>query len=171
LNANAGPFQGLGRDAARAAVVDRLKAEGFLEKIVPYGHSVGHCDRCDTPIEPLLSTQWFVRMEPLARAALQAVKDGRIQFVPDRWTKLYYDWLENIRDWCISRQLWWGHRIPVWYGPDGHEFVARSEEDAVAAAHAHYGKAVELRQDEDVLDTWFSSWLWPFSVMGWPDGT
>ncbi len=171
LNANAGPFQGLGRDAARKAVVDRLEAEGFLEKIVPYGHAVGHCDRCDTPVEPLLSTQWFVRMEPLAREALEAVKDGRIQFVPERWTKLYNDWLENIRDWCISRQLWWGHRIPVWYGPDGREFVARSEEEAVAAARTHYGKAVELRQDEDVLDTWFSSWLWPFSVMGWPEET
>ncbi len=171
LNENAGPFKGLGRDAARKSVVDQLKAEGLLEKIVPYGHSVGHCERCDAPVEPLLSTQWFVRMEPLAREALQAVRDGRIHFVPERWTKLYVDWLENIRDWCISRQLWWGHRIPVWYGPDGHEFVARSEEAAAAAARAHYGKKTELRQDEDVLDTWFSSWLWPFSVMGWPEQT
>ncbi len=171
LNTHAGPFAGLGRDAARKAVVDRLKAEGFLEKIVPYGHSVGHCDRCDTPVEPLLSTQWFVRMKPLAEEALKAVRDGRIQFVPDRWTKLYNDWLENIRDWCISRQLWWGHRIPVWYGPDGREFVARSEDEAAAAARAHYGAVVPLRQDEDVLDTWFSSWLWPFSVMGWPEET
>jgi valyl-tRNA synthetase len=171
LNANAGPFQGLARDAARKAVVERLKADGCLEKVVPYGHSVGHCDRCDTPVEPLLSTQWFVRMEPLAREAIQAVKDGRIRFVPDRWTKLYFDWLENIRDWCISRQLWWGHRIPVWYGPDGHEFVARSESEAIAAARAHYSKDMDLRQDEDVLDTWFSSWLWPFSVMGWPEET
>jgi len=171
LNAKAGPFQGLARDAARKAVVERLKADGCLEKVVPYSHSVGHCDRCDTPVEPLLSTQWFVRMEPLAREAIEAVKDGRIRFVPDRWTKLYFDWLENIRDWCISRQLWWGHRIPVWYGPDGHEFVARSESEALAAARAHYGKDEDLRQDEDVLDTWFSSWLWPFSVMGWPEET
>jgi valyl-tRNA synthetase len=171
LNANAGPFQGLGRDAARNAVVERLKADGCLEKVVPYGHSVGHCDRCDTPVEPLLSTQWFVRMEPLAREAMQAVTDGRIRFVPDRWTKVYFDWLENIHDWCISRQLWWGHRIPVWYGPDEHEFVACSEEEAFVAARAHYGKNVDLRQDEDVLDTWFSSWLWPFSVMGWPEET
>jgi valyl-tRNA synthetase len=171
LNANTGSFQGMARDAARKAVVERLRADGCLEKVVPYGHSVGHCDRCDTPIEPLLSTQWFVRMEPLAREALEAVSDGRIQFVPDRWTKLYNDWLENIRDWCISRQLWWGHRIPVWYGPDGREFVARSEAEAAAAAATHYGKPVELRQDEDVLDTWFSSWLWPFSVMGWPEKT
>ena len=171
INSNGGPFEGFQRDAARKAVVERLKAEGHLERVEPYRHAVGHCERCDTPVEPLLSTQWFVRMKPLAAEAIEAVKDGRIGFVPERWTKLYFDWLENIRDWCISRQLWWGHRIPVWYGPDGHAFVAHSAEEAAAQAAEHYGKAVELRQDEDVLDTWFSSWLWPFSVMGWPEET
>jgi valyl-tRNA synthetase len=171
LNAAAGPFEGMGRDEARKAVIERLKAEGALEKIEPYRHAVGHCERCDAAVEPLLSTQWFVRMQPLAEKAIAAVKDGRIQFVPDRWTKLYFDWLENIRDWCISRQLWWGHRIPVWYGPDGREFVAETEAEAAARAKKHYGRSVELRQDEDVLDTWFSSWLWPFSVMGWPEKT
>ncbi|MEN6368200.1 MAG: valine--tRNA ligase [Thermotogota bacterium] len=171
LNAAAGPFEGMGRDEARKAVIERLKAEDALEKIEPYRHAVGHCERCDALVEPLLSTQWFVRMKPLAEKAIAAVKDGRIQFVPDRWTKLYFDWLENIRDWCISRQLWWGHRIPVWYGPDGREFVAETEAEAAARAKKYYGRSVELRQDEDVLDTWFSSWLWPFSVMGWPEKT
>ncbi|MDD4903302.1 MAG: valine--tRNA ligase [Candidatus Bipolaricaulis sp.] len=171
LNEAAGPFAGMEREAAQRAVVERLKADGALEKIEPYRHAVGHCDRCDAAVEPLLSTQWFVRMRPLAEKAIAAVKDGRIQFVPERWTKLYFDWLENIRDWCISRQLWWGHRIPVWYGPDGREFVAETEEEAAARARKHYARSVELRQDEDVLDTWFSSWLWPFSVMGWPEKT
>ena len=171
INSNGGPFAGLSRDVARTAVVERLKAEGLLEKVEPYRHAVGHCERCDTPVEPLLSTQWFVRMKPLAEEAIEAVKDGRVRFVPERWTKLYFDWLENIRDWCISRQLWWGHRIPVWYGPDGRPFVACSLEEATAQARGHYGRAVDLRQDEDVLDTWFSSWLWPFSIMGWPEET
>ncbi len=171
INANGGPFEGLTRDQARTAVVERLRSEGLLEKAEPYRHAVGHCDRCDTPIEPLLSTQWFVRMKSLAEAAIGAVRDGRIEFVPERWSKLYFDWLENIRDWCISRQLWWGHRIPVWYGPDGEGFVAHAADEAQAQADAHYGRHVELRQDEDVLDTWFSSWLWPFSVMGWPQET
>ena len=171
INENGGPFTGMSRDQAREAIVARLEEEGLLEKTEPYRHAVGHCQRCDTPIEPLISTQWFVRMRSLADRAIEAVKDGRIEFVPDRWTKLYYDWLENIRDWCISRQLWWGHRIPVWYGPDDHAFAAHSESEAVEAARTHYGRDVELRQDEDVLDTWFSSWLWPFSVMGWPGET
>ena len=171
INENGGPFAGMDRDAAQKAVIERLEADGLLEKVEPYRHSVGHCERCSTAIEPLISTQWFVRMKGMAEAAMKAVKDERIEFIPDRWSKLYFDWLEDIRDWCISRQLWWGHRIPIWYGPDEHAFAAHSEEEAADKARAHYGEDVALRQDEDVLDTWFSSWLWPFSIMGWPDQT
>ena len=171
INDNGGPFAGMDRETARKAVVERLKTDDVLEKIEPYRHAVGHCERCRTAVEPLISTQWFVKMKPLAKRAIDAVKSGRIRFVPDRWTKLYFEWMENIRDWCISRQLWWGHRIPVWYGPDDHLFVAHSEAEAVEIARTHYGRDVELRQDEDVLDTWFSSWLWPFSIMGWPEKT
>ena len=122
-------------------------------------------------MEPLISTQWFVKTKPLAAPAIDAVRQGQIRFVPERWGKLYFDWMENIRDWCISRQLWWGHRIPVWYGPDDRPFAALDEQAAAAAAREHYGREVALRQDEDVLDTWFSSWLWPFSVMGWPEAS
>ena len=171
INENGGPFAGMDRETAQAAVIEKLKSEGLLEKVVPYRHAVGHCERCSTAIEPLISTQWFVRMKEMAESAIGAVKDGRIQFIPERWSKLYFDWLDEIRDWCISRQLWWGHRIPIWYGPDEHAFAAHSDEEAAAKATAHYGHAVKLRQDEDVLDTWFSSWLWPFSIMGWPDET
>jgi len=171
INENGGPFEGMDRETARTAIVERLKADGLLEKIEPYRHAVGHCERCHTAVEPLISTQWFVRMKTLAERAIEVVRDGRVRFVPERWSKLYIDWLENIRDWCISRQLWWGHRIPVWYGPDDRPFAARSEAEAADAARSHYGRDVELRQDEDVLDTWFSSWLWPFSIMGWPDET
>jgi valyl-tRNA synthetase len=171
INENGGPFAGMDRDEARAAVVEQLKADGLLEKVEPYRHAVGHCERCSTPIEPLISTQWFVKMRDLADRAIEVVENGRVRFIPDRWNKVYVDWLTEIRDWCISRQLWWGHRIPVWYGPDDREFAARDEAEARAAARAHYGKSVALRQDEDVLDTWFSSWLWPFSIMGWPEET
>jgi len=171
INENGGPFAGLDREAAREAIVERLRAEGLLVAIEPHRHAVGHCERCHTAVEPLISTQWFVRMQSLAKRAIEVVRDGSIRFVPDRWSKLYIDWLENIRDWCISRQLWWGHRIPVWYGPDDQPFAAHSEAEAEAASRAHYGRDVDLRQDEDVLDTWFSSWLWPFSVMGWPEET
>ncbi|MGC9529146.1 MAG: valine--tRNA ligase [Candidatus Bipolaricaulaceae bacterium] len=171
INENGGPFAGMDRYQARQALVDRLREEGLLERVVPYRHSVGHCQRCGTTVEPIISTQWFVRMEPLAEPAIRAVRDGHIQFVPPRWAKLYFDWLENIRDWCISRQLWWGHRIPAWYGPDGKVFAAESLEEAQRTAQAHYGQLVPLRQEEDVLDTWFSSSLWPFSVMGWPEET
>ncbi|MFC2099449.1 valine--tRNA ligase, partial [Candidatus Bipolaricaulota bacterium] len=171
INENGGPFVGMDRETARKAVIEQLERDGLLEKQEPYRHAVGHCQRCSAAIEPLISTQWFVRMKPLAERAIEAVKQGRIQFVPERWSKLYYDWLENIIDWCISRQLWWGHRIPVWYGPDERPFAAHSAEEAEARAREHYGREVELRQDEDVLDTWFSSWLWPFSIMGWPEET
>lgn len=171
INENGGPFAGMTRDQAREAVVARLKEEGYLEKVIPYRHAVGHCQRCGTAVEPIISTQWFVRMKPLAEPAIEAVKHGEIKFHPARWTKLYYEWLENIRDWCISRQLWWGHRIPVWYGPDGTPFAAENEAEALTRAREHYGKDVALRQEEDVLDTWFSSSLWPFSVMGWPKKT
>ncbi len=171
INENGGPFAGLDRFQAREALVERLRAEGLLEKIVPYRHAVGHCQRCRTQVEPRLSTQWFVRMKPLAEPAIRVVEEGKIQFIPERWTKLYFDWLRNIRDWCISRQLWWGHRIPAWYAPDGEIIVAMDEEEARKLARERYGKDVELRQDEDVLDTWFSSALWPFSVMGWPEET
>lgn len=171
INDHGGPFAGLDRFAAREEIVTRLKAEGLLEKVIPYRHAVGHCQRCRSQVEPRISTQWFVRMKPLAEPALEAVRAGRVQFIPDRWAKVYFDWLEGIRDWCISRQLWWGHRIPAWYGPDGETFIALDEAGARRLAAQHYGRDVPLRQDEDVLDTWFSSSLWPFSVMGWPEKT
>jgi len=169
INENGGPFASMDREQARQAVVKRLQEGDLLEKVVPYRHAVGHCQRCGTAVEPLISNQWFVRMKPLAEPAIEAVRAGRIQFVPQRWTKVYYDWLENIRDWCVSRQLWWGHRIPVWYGPDGTAFAAQESSAAGTQALAHYGREVELHQEDDVLDTWFSSSLWPFSIMGWPD--
>ena len=171
INDNGGPFASMDRDQARQAVVKQLQQEDLLEKVVPYQHAVGHCQRCGTAVEPLISNQWFVRMKPLAEPAIEAVRAGRIQFVPQRWTKVYFEWLENIRDWCISRQLWWGHRIPVWYGPDGTAFAAQEPSVASTQALAHYGREVDLHQEDDVLDTWFSSSLWPFSIMGWPDAS
>lgn len=136
INDNGGPFAGMTREEAREAIVARLKEEGYLEKVEPYRHAVGHCQRCGTAVEPIISTQWFVRMRPLAAPAIEAVKRGEIVFHPARWTKLYYEWLENIRDWCISRQLWWGHRIPVWYGPDDTPFAAQDEAGARACPGA-----------------------------------
>ncbi len=171
INENGRRFAGMTREEAQEAVIAALKEEGALEKVVPYAHAVGHCQRCGTAVEPIVSTQWFVHMKPLAEEAIAAVRDGRVRFIPDRWKKLYFDWMENIHDWCISRQLWWGHRIPVWYGPDETPFAAHDEQEARDRAREHYGHAVELRQEEDVLDTWFSSSLWPFSVMGWPEKT
>ena len=161
----------LDRFEARERIVEDLKAEGYLVKIEPHNHNVGTCYRCGTIIEPRVSKQWFVKMEPLAKRALEVVRNGEIKIMPKRMEKIYYNWLENIRDWCISRQLWWGHRIPAWYGPDQKMFVAINEEEAMKQAEAHYGKKVELTQEEDVLDTWFSSALWPFSTLGWPEKT
>jgi valyl-tRNA synthetase len=160
--------RGLDRDAAREKTVELLQAEGLLERIEPYRHAVRHCYRCHTVVEPRLSDQWFVRMKPLAEPALEAYRQGRLRFVPERWGKVYENWLTEIRDWNISRQLWWGHQIPAWYcEAEGCEHVTVAME--APAACERCGGAV--RQDEDVLDTWFSSWLWPFATMGWPEQT
>ncbi|PZO74548.1 MAG: valine--tRNA ligase, partial [Mesorhizobium amorphae] len=182
-------FEGLDRFAARASVVAAMEAGGFLEKIEPHRHAVPHGQRGGTPIEPLLTDQWYVNAAELAKPAIASVREGRTVFLPQTWEKTYFDWMENIQPWCISRQLWWGHRIPAWYGPDGTVFVERTEEEALHAAIQHYiahegpMKAVVedllenfrpgeiLTRDEDVLDTWFSSALWPFSTLGWPDKT
>jgi valyl-tRNA synthetase len=148
-----------------------MEAAGLTVSVEERSHQVGHCQRCHTVVEPLLSVQWWVRTKPLAEPAIEAVRSGAIEIVPARFEKVYYHWMENIRDWCISRQLWWGHRIPIWYGPDGHTFAARNESEAQEQAIAHYGESVALEQDPDVLDTWFSSGLWPFSTLGWPENT
>ncbi|MEE8105279.1 MAG: valine--tRNA ligase [Planctomycetota bacterium] len=169
LNEEAGAYAGLPREEARKKVVADLDAQGFLEKVEDYTMRLPLSDRSKSVIEPLVSEQWFVKMEGLAAPAIQAVKDGTLKFVPERWTKVYLDWLENVRDWCISRQLWWGHQIPVWYDEDG--VPAASLDDLeIGAAHPKTGKPI-VRRDEDVLDTWASSWLWPFSTLGWPDQT
>ena len=185
-------YRGMDRWECRKAIVDDLEAGGFLDHIEDIDNQVGHCYRCHETVESRLSKQWFVKMKPLAEPAIAAVKSGEVKFVPDRWSKIYYNWMENIQDWCISRQLWWGHRIPAYYvGPNAstelkgkdEEFKARGEElvvveesldKAVEAMKAKTGcqvSAADLRQDEDVLDTWFSSWLWPFETLGWPEKT
>ncbi len=161
-------YRGLDRYKARKMIIEDLQALGLVEQIADYNLSVGECYRCHTVIEPYLSDQWFVKMKPLAEPALKAVRDGKIRFYPDRWVKTYEHWMENIRDWCISRQLWWGHRIPVWYCTKCNEYVVSSKEPQGTCAKCG---GASYRQDEDVLDTWFSSWLWPFSVFGWPDET
>ena len=171
VNSNGGKYEGLERFAARKAILADLEAEGLLVGTKEHNHAVGHCYRCDSIIEPRVSTQWFVKMEPLAKRALEVVKNGQIQITPKRWEKVYYNWLENIRDWTISRQIWWGHRIPAYYAEDGTVFVARNMEEAKAQAKEKFGKEVSLREEKDVLDTWFSSALWPFSTLGWPDKT
>lgn len=164
MNGEAGPYAGLDRFACRKKILEDLEAAGLIEKIEEHQHAVGHCYRCHTVVEPRLSPQWFVKMKPLAQPALAAVKEGRIRFTPERWNKVYIEWMENIRDWCISRQIWWGHRIPVFYcDVCGHEWAAKGRPAVCAKCGA-----ANIRQDEDVLDTWFSSWLWPFSVFGWP---
>ncbi len=159
------------RFSAREAIVQKLAALGLLEKSEPQRHQVPHGDRSGVPIEPLLTWQWFCNAVELARPAMAAVEDGRTRFVPKQWENTFFAWMRNLEPWCISRQLWWGHRIPAWYGPDATIFVAGTAEEAEAAAASHYGKTTELRQDEDVLDTWFSSALWPFSTLGWPEET
>ena len=167
MNANAGSFEGQDRMECREGVVARLDGEGLLERVEPYTHSVGHCDRCDQVVEPIVSEQWYVRMAPLARPARDAVADGRVRIIPERFEKVYFNWMDNIRDWCISRQLWWGHRIPVWYCDACGEVVVEMEDPARCPK---CGSAA-LRRDEDVLDTWFSSALWPHSTLGWPEQT
>ncbi|MGB1626020.1 MAG: class I tRNA ligase family protein, partial [Candidatus Puniceispirillaceae bacterium] len=164
-------YQGLDRFEGRKKLLAELEALGALGEIEENMHSVPHGDRSGVPIEPWLMDQWYVNAAELAKPAIEAVRDGRTKFVPQRWEKTYFDWMENIQPWCISRQLWWGHRVPVWYGPDGTIFVEETEAEARQAANTHYGEAVELVQDEDVLDTWFSSALWPFSTLGWPEQT
>jgi valyl-tRNA synthetase len=167
MNELAGPYAGLDRYAARDAVVRDFEKEGLLVKIEPYHHSVDHCERCDTVIEPRISTQWFLEVKPLAEAAMEAVRRGETTIIPEREERRFFHWMENIRPWCISRQLWWGHRIPVWYCDECGEQVSEMEDPVVCPACGSEG----LRQDPDVLDTWFSSGLWPFSTLGWPDDT
>jgi valyl-tRNA synthetase len=171
LNEEAGPYKGMDRFEAREKLWADMKAAGLTIKEEDYTIRAPRSQRGGEIIEPLVSTQWFVKMKPLAEPAMEAVRNGTIQIVPERFEKIYFHWLENIRDWCISRQLWWGHRIPVWYGPDGHAFAARSESEAMEQAIDRYGDTVPLEQDPDVLDTWFSSGLWPFSTLGWPQQT
>ncbi|MDO4816773.1 MAG: valine--tRNA ligase [Bacillota bacterium] len=164
---NGGKYNGMDRYEARKAIVADLEEQGYLVKVEDYSHNVGCCYRCGTVVEPLTSPQWFVKMKPLAEAAIEVVKDGRIKFVPERFTKTYMNWMENVHDWCISRQLWWGHRIPAWYCADCGKITV-SREDACKCAHCG---SENIKQEEDVLDTWFSSALWPFSTMGWPEKT
>ena len=165
INENGGKYQGLDRYEARKVILKDLEDLGLLDKITDHVHNVGTCYRCGTDVEPLISAQWFVKMEPLAKEALRVVNDGEVKFVPDRFSKTYTNWMENVHDWCISRQLWWGHRIPAWYCDDCGKMTV-SETDPTECAHCH---SHNIHQEEDVLDTWFSSALWPFSTLGWPD--
>jgi valyl-tRNA synthetase len=162
---------GLDRFEARKQIVAELERLGLLVQVEPHTHQVPHGDRSGVPIEPLLTVQWYANAEALAKPAIAAVEAGRTVFVPKQWENTFFAWMRSIEPWCISRQLWWGHRIPAWYGPDGEVFVAETDAEAQAAARAHYGADRELRQDDDVLDTWFSSALWPFSTLGWPEKT
>jgi valyl-tRNA synthetase len=172
INDNApAAFRGLDRFEARKKVVAEFDTLGLLRGVEPVRHAVPHGDRSGVVVEPYLTDQWYVDAKTLAGPAIAAVEDGRTVFEPRHWEKTYFEWMRNIEPWCISRQLWWGHRIPAWYGPDGHIFVAETDAEATAAAREHYGRDEPLRQDEDVLDTWFSSALWPFSTLGWPEKT
>ena len=167
MNENAGPYQGRDRFECRKKIVEQLRQEGLLEKTEPYHHSLGHCQRCNSVVEPLVSKQWFIKMEPLAKPAIDAVTSGRVKIIPERFIKVYLNWMKNLRDWCISRQLWWGHRIPVWYCQDCDEITV-DYLDPTACSHC---ASANIHQDPDVLDTWFSSALWPHSTLGWPDKT
>ncbi len=167
MNKNAGKYQGLTALECRSQLLDELKEKKYLKKIEAYTHSIGHCYRCDTVIEPYLSKQWFVRMKALAEPAIKIVEEGKIKFTPARWTKVYYEWMRNIKDWCISRQLWWGHRIPVWYCQD----CGALNVEEIDPEKCEKCGSKNLKQDSDVLDTWFSSGLWPFSTLGWPEDT
>ncbi|MEE9305129.1 MAG: valine--tRNA ligase, partial [bacterium] len=162
------PYHGQERFAARERIVEDLRAQGLLDKIEDHRHAVGHCYRCQTIVEPTLSLQWFVRMKPLAEPAIEAVKDGRIRIIPKGWEKTYFEWMYNIKDWCISRQIWWGHRIPAWLCASCGNYTVSREDAVEACGECASG---EITQETDVLDTWFSSALWPFSTMGWPDST
>ena len=164
-------LRGMTREAARARVLEELEAAGLVESVEDNPMTIPHGDRSGVVIEPMLTDQWFVDAETLAGPAIEAVESGRIRFVPRHWEHTYFEWMKNIQPWCISRQIWWGHRIPAWFGPDGTYFVEMTEEDAREAAREHYGEDVELTRDTDVLDTWFSSALWPFSTLGWPEKT
>ncbi|HEY4404032.1 MAG TPA: valine--tRNA ligase [Xanthobacteraceae bacterium] len=164
-------LHGIDRFVAREEIVERMRQAGLLEKIEPHTHMVPHGERSGVVIEPYLTDQWYVDAKKLAQPAIAAVREGRTTFVPKSWESTYFNWMDNIQPWCISRQLWWGHQIPAWYGPDGKVFVALSEAEAKAEAERHYGDGATLKRDEDVLDTWFSSALWPFSTLGWPDQT
>ena len=165
INENGGPYNGMDRYECRKQIVKDLEEQGYLVKTEPYNHNVGTCYRCHNDVEPLISAQWFVKMEPLAREALRVVNDGEVKFVPDRFSKIYTNWMENVHDWCISRQLWWGHRIPAWTCEDCGGMTV-SETDPTECQHCH---STHIHQEEDVLDTWFSSALWPFSTLGWPN--
>ncbi|MEW6189491.1 MAG: valine--tRNA ligase, partial [Actinomycetota bacterium] len=161
------PYNGMDRYECREAILKDLEREGLLEKVEPHLHAVGRCYRCETVVEPYLSEQWFIRMKPLAESAIKAVKEGKVKFTPKRWEKVYFDWMYNIKDWCISRQIWWGHQIPVWYCDRCGEIIVETEEPTSCTKCGNS----QLRQDTDVLDTWFSSALWPFVVFGWPEKT
>jgi valyl-tRNA synthetase len=167
MNELAGPYKGMDRFECRERILEELRSSGRLEKVEPYRNAIGHCYRCKTVIEPLLSKQWFVRTAPLAEKAIQAVKEGRTRILPQNWEAVYYEWMNNIKDWCVSRQIWWGHRIPAWYCLTCGEVIVAKEEPAACPSC----KGEALKQEEDVLDTWFSSALWPFSTLGWPDMT
>ena len=170
MNSFPSAYIGLDRYEARKRIVADLEALGLIEKIDDHKLMVPRGDRSGTVIEPFLTDQWYVKAGPLAKPAIEAVENGSIRFVPENWKNTYYEWMHNIQDWCISRQIWWGHRIPAWYDDEGNIYVGRNEDD-IRKQHNIRHADVQLRQDEDVLDTWFSSALWPFSTLGWPEET